>query len=223
MRKLRSAFRVVWGLNAVVLFVLLTAGAVSILSLVFTTWRRPRGRDEPRENALVVVEDEQVFRLDRFEAVPGSDVLNADLRAEDGSGSFKSGPSFETRNTLFIDRGKASARWLLPDHHQVMVDSQSFLAEEGDCQKRRTLAHLVLVRPAAAPTREAGVLLAYDPTGSRVVEVGRGVSAIHDASLATDGALRVLFEREGHLVDVELDPETLLRRTEREIVVPSVG
>ena len=215
MGKSQKLFRYLWRINAVL--ILVAAGAITfgVGALVVTEFGARSARSRDADAGVPVAADSKIkLSLGNASAVPGTNVLRANLSLERGGAGFSSGGYTETRNILFIEPGQKAARWLLPDNdhliaHSSDIPERSGIDEDKAGNARNMIATAVLVKTAIGGSEPStGKLLLFDPSGRKIVEVADGVREIHNASLYS-GELTILYERNRRLVLAAFDPASL--------------
>ena len=224
MSKSGKIFRWVWRIDAIL--ILVAAGAITFgvgALLVAEFGARSARRQEAAAGPVVAAgESDRGLILGRATLVTGTPIMRAELMVQNGGAGFSSGGYSETRNLLFIAPGEKSARWLLPDHDHVITENHDIVKGEEDPKTRVTLATAALVKDrGAAPETAVGRLLLFDVAGRHIVGVADGVRALHTATLS--GAdLALLYERDRRLFLATFDPESLEKRSEQQMDIPSL-
>ena len=221
MSKPQRFFRFLWRINAVLILIATGAVVIGAAAIVVQETRRTVASKE-KAAPLSPVADQSTDRnlhLGRSWLVHGTGILRTDLVLTGDSDKFSSGGGSETRNILFIDPDQKTGRWLLPDNKHAIGET-SDVTVPHESEEQRTIASAAVVRPAEEPSA-TGNLILFDPAGKKVVEISKGVTEIHVASLSGNDIV-LLYERNSHLVRASFDRESLEKHTETEIEVPKV-
>jgi hypothetical protein len=219
----RSAkfFRYLWRVDAILICV--AAGAVAFGVGALLVGQLMAGAARRREAAVGPlvgkVDSSEQLILGRGEPVAGTNVIRANLISHDGGSGFSSGGYAESRNTLFIEPGAREARWLLPDHDHVIVQSMDIVLEEP-AKQGRTIATAALVKPRGGDRQTtSGLLLLLDAGGRRIAQVADDVRELHVAAIA-GGEVNLLYERQRRLVSATFDKDSLEKRREQALDIP---
>ncbi len=224
MSKSSRLFRWVWRIDAVLILVATGAITFGVGTLVVSEFggRSARRQEAAAGPVVAAGQTEPGLILGRARLVAGTTTMRAELVVQRSGSGFSSGGYSETRNVLFISPGEKSARWLLPDHGHVIVESHD-IEKADEATKRNTMvATAALVKDRAATDEAAlGRLLLYDSTGRHVATIAESVRALHTAVLS--GAdVNILYERDRRLFLATFDADSLEKRREQQMDVPSL-
>lgn len=212
-------FRWVWRINGLILLLLLLLGAISLAGTLVSFKHH---RQAPDGMATLGRPDQPdrhqaPLKLGRFQALPGTSVLYAQLGNEGVSvGSLSSGfTPPDMRNLLFFDTLSRQARWLFDDNAQSIA-AMSVISEPAPPQTQgakpdcKALGVLLLTRPAQADNRDEaswGVRLA-SVDGRQVKTLAARVDTLLDHQLADDHTLLVFYAKQGTAHVLDVDPAT---------------
>lgn len=212
-------FRAVWRINGVIILGAAGLAAIGIAGFAITSLVEEHSQRRTQPPAIVAAESGARLCLNEAKVVPGTDVIRAELvRYGEVDGVGSKGGYSETRNVLLIAQGVTEGRWLLPDDDHVIEELED-IEDASVPQSQRVLATAAFIRPAAERQHGGlGRILLFNYSG-QFVEIATGVSRFHFATLAGKD-MRVVYERNQHLVEAVFAPESLNKREERQIALP---
>lgn len=148
MTRSAKVFRYLWRANAVLILVAVGAITFGVGTLLLAEWGAgaARRREAAAGPLAGRVEGGEELVLGRAEAVPGTNVIRADLVSHHGGSGFSSGGYVESRNTLFLEPGAKEARWLLADDDHIIAQSSDIVTKEQEGKPGRTVATAALVK-----------------------------------------------------------------------------
>ena len=217
-------FRYLWRVNAIVIFLAAAALTVGTLYVLFDSFAGSSRRAEPQPPTVVKERDKEL-KLGTLTAVAGTTVLQANLATSGGKGIGSMGSSDygagDVRNVLTLDTMTGGAKWMFPTHAQVIVSRT--LEREG--RTNNDLLPILDVRFVKAirdeQTDTDGRLVISDPAATRVVTIAEHINRIEDVTLVNDNAL-IVCQRADHYVLITVDPKTLAKTNERDVVIPKI-
>jgi hypothetical protein len=219
-------FRLLWRVNAILIFIAAAGITIGVVSLLASELRWGSAHRQAVEAAPQVGASQagEQFLLRQMDLVPGTAVLRGELqlhRDGRGLGSGLSGYA-ETRNLLYVKDGAKVGRWLLPDNDHVISAHHDVEPENEDRNHRTTLATVVLVKPAHQDQwTSEGELLLVDATGDNVQTVAKGVRELHTAAVR-QGSLLLLYEANKKYCIAFFDVPSLAKKDQRELEVPQL-
>ena len=224
-RKTQRFFRYLWRANAVVIF----AAACAVLLLMGPLFLRGILLDlrHPQDSGVPVVHQpepgQRPLTLGAFSLVDGTNTARAELsvtRSEIGFGS--SGEYSETRNILWVDLNNGAARWLLPNHKQV-VTYHADVAPTTQSGTSFPVAGLFLFKPSGSATDlAAGQLVVVSPNGERQQQIASGVQKVESWILKGSLELVVIYRGSDRYRLAAIDANTLKKRYDADLRLPSV-
>jgi len=231
-------FRYLWRINALLIFIVASAVVIAVGSLFTSRFTANVRRREAAEVAPTIRGggSDKELRLSGLTLVEGTPVFRATLSAERGrGGDVSSGYYADTKNLLFLDISRSTAKWLLPTNDELIVRVENVVARglgggPGPVGGRSPqggrslpLATVVLVKPSTNnPAAATGRLLLLDVAAKRIQEVASGVRELSGTSVTTSGDIVVLFEKDRTYYFALFNPTSLEKLSERRITVPAL-
>ena len=218
MSKSTRFFRIVWRINALLIFVAAAAAACGVVYFVISeieSSARSRHAAAVQPAVVPAKSNEDDLHLGGMQEIENTPIFRAALVAgveRVGKSSYGSGDSSENRNLLFLDSSTGAAKWLLPTHREVISRYDDVEPEWKSGQRKPP--------PLATTAIVAGRLLIFQIDGARVTQVASNVADLRGTIVEANGDITLLFDSAGKYHLLRLNAKTFATISDRTVDVP---